>query len=57
MSTDLRVFVSSTYSDLRGYREAVASALRRLALIPVRLEDFGESDQPPLDAALGVCRT
>ena len=52
MSTDLRVFVSSTYSDLRGYREAVVSALRRLTLIPVRLEDFGASDQPPLEAAL-----
>jgi hypothetical protein len=52
MNTDLRVFVSSTYSDLRGYREAVASALRRLTLIPVRLEDFGPPDRPPLAAAL-----
>lgn len=52
MSTDLRVFISSTYSDLRGYREAVASALKRLTLIPVRLEDFGASDHPPVEAAL-----
>jgi len=54
MSSDLRVFISSTYADLREHREEVVSALRRVALIPVRLEDFGASDDRPLDAALGA---
>jgi hypothetical protein len=52
MNSDLRVFVSSTYSDLRKYREAVVSSLRRLSLVPVLIESFGATDQPPLDAAL-----
>jgi hypothetical protein len=52
MLEHFRVFISSTYSDLREYREAVALTLRRFGLVPIRLEDFDAEDQPPLDVAL-----
>ena len=54
MRDNLRVFISSTYSDLKDYRDAVAETLVRFGLASVRLEDFGSSDQPPLDAAIAA---
>jgi len=52
MGANLRVYISSTYTDLRAYREAVVSTLRRFGLGVVTMDEFGASDQPPLSAAL-----
>jgi hypothetical protein len=52
MPDQLRVFISSTYSDLREYRAAVVSTLARFGLMPVRLEEFGSAAEPALAAAL-----
>ena len=54
MPDQLRAFISSTYSDLREYRTAVASTLTRFGLVPVRLEEFGVAAEPPLAAALNA---
>nr|WP_240360016.1 DUF4062 domain-containing protein [Pyxidicoccus caerfyrddinensis] len=53
----MRVFISSTYSDLREYREAVVSTLRRFALELVSLEDLGAADQTPLEASFDAIET
>lgn len=37
----MRVFLSSTYSDLREYRRTVSEALTRLGLSLSRMEDYG----------------
>jgi hypothetical protein len=45
----LRVYISSTYSDLKEYRTAVASTLANFGLSSFGLEGF--ADEPPLAAA------
>jgi hypothetical protein len=47
-----RVYVSSTYSDLRGYRESVYRVLRQLGHDVVAMEAYTASDQRPLDRCL-----
>jgi WD40 repeat protein len=46
------VYVSSTYRDLKDYRDAVISALRRMKHHVVCMEDYGAADQRPLDKCL-----
>jgi ABC-type amino acid transport substrate-binding protein len=50
--SDLRVYLSSTYSDLREYRQAAIEIIRRLGLSVVALEHFGTAESPPLQASL-----
>lgn len=50
MSDRIRVFISSTFSDLAEYREAVIGILTRYDFQTVLLEDFGAIDNPPLEA-------
>ena len=49
-----RIFISSTYSDLTEYREAVKKAIRKTEAIDVSMEDFGSRDNRPLDECLRV---
>ena len=51
-----RVFVSSTFQDLKEYRQAVYVALRRLGHQSVAMEDYVATDQPPLEKSLDDLR-
>jgi len=42
-----RVFVSSTFEDLREYRARVCARLRELGCEPVAMEEFGSRGAPP----------
>jgi hypothetical protein len=46
------VYISSTYNDLREYRESVYRVLRGLGHDVVAMENFVASDQRPLDQCL-----
>ena len=48
----LRVYLSSTYEDLRAYREAVSAALRKSGLDVAQMEDYTAADERPLDLCL-----
>ncbi|MFJ5261379.1 DUF4062 domain-containing protein [Streptomyces sp. NPDC088387] len=48
----MRVYLSSTVSDLKDYREAVLSALRRLPLDVVAMEDYAAYDERPVQKCL-----
>ena len=47
-----RVFVSSTFQDLKEYRQTVYVALRRLGHQSVAMEDYAATDRPPLERSL-----
>jgi hypothetical protein len=47
-----RIYISSTYSDLKEARGAVAGALRKLTYDVVAMEDYSASDERPLDRCL-----
>ncbi|MGH9855684.1 MAG: DUF4062 domain-containing protein, partial [Blastocatellia bacterium] len=47
-----KIYVSSTYSDLKECREAVYRALRALRHDVIAMEDYIASDQRPLDKCL-----
>jgi tetratricopeptide (TPR) repeat protein len=47
-----RIYVSSTYSDLRAHREKVYRVLRKLRHDVVAMEDYVAADQRPLDRCL-----
>lgn len=47
--TSFRVFISSTFSDMRQYRDAVIAALNKADCIPYGMERFGATAVPPLD--------
>ncbi|MCI0345633.1 MAG: HAD-IB family phosphatase [Chloroflexi bacterium] len=51
-----RVFVSSTFKDLKRHREAARDAIRRLDGIDIAMEDFGARETRPRDASLKVLR-
>lgn len=48
----LRIYISSTFSDLEPYREAVYDALRKLRHDVIAMEDYVATDQRPLDKCL-----
>ena len=48
----LSIYLSSTYVDLVPYRAAVLEALRRQGHRVVCMEDYGASDQRPLQRCL-----
>lgn len=45
-----RVFVSSTWSDMLPYREAIQNALNKADCVPYGMERFGAQAIPPLEA-------
>lgn len=47
-----RIFISSTYEDLKDYRQAVYVALRRLGHQSIAMEDYVATDQTPLERTL-----
>jgi hypothetical protein len=47
-----RVYVSSTYSDLRTCRERVRSALRKLGHVDIAMEHYASEGRPPLEKCL-----
>ena len=47
-----RIYLSSTYSDLKECRELAYHALRKLGHDVVSMEDYGASDRRPLDKCL-----
>src|SRR5262245_16992236 len=47
-----KIYVSSTHSDLKEYREAIYKALRALRQDVIAMEDYVASDQRPLDKCL-----
>ena len=49
----MRIFVSSTFKDLRPEREAAQDALRRSELVPWGMELFVSEPSTPLDVCLG----
>ena len=48
----LRVYLSSTYEDLKEYREAVFAALEKGGLEVARMEAYTAADERPLDLCL-----
>jgi len=46
------VYISSTFSDLKDYREAVARALRKSGVSVIAMEDYVASDERPLERCL-----
>lgn len=48
----VKVYLSSTYSDLADYRESVYDSLRKIRHDVVSMEDYAAGDQRPLDKCL-----
>jgi hypothetical protein len=53
----VRIYVSSTYEDLRAERSAVQDALRDLGHEPVAMETYEAADQIPLERCLEDVRS
>ena len=51
-----KAYISSTYIDLVEYREAVYKALRKNRYDVIAMEDYGASDERPLDKCLADVR-
>jgi Domain of unknown function (DUF4062) len=49
---EIKVYLSSTYTDLVEYREQVLRVLRRTSLRVFAMEDYGARDDRPLDVCL-----
>jgi len=49
-----RVFVSSTFTDLREYRACVQDAIRQLGAVDVSMEHFGARDARPREECIRV---
>lgn len=56
MKESISVFVSSTFGDLKSYREAVRSSIRRLGLIDISMENFGSREDRPLKECTRLIR-
>ncbi len=52
----LRVYVSSTLSDLSEHRQEAIDAIRSIRAVPVALEDFAASQQSAVNACLAAVR-
>lgn len=53
----MRIYVSSTFEDLREHRVAAAQALRRVDCHPVAMEDYVACDDRPVDRCLDDVRS
>src|SRR5215471_6516261 len=47
-----RIYVSSTYEDLREHREAVYRALRMLGHEPISMDSYVAGDSHPIETSL-----
>src|SRR5215470_2996944 len=47
-----KIYVSSTYTDLKNYREAVYGILRKLRHDVIAMEDYVATDERPLQKCL-----
>ena len=52
-----KIYLSSTYSDLKEHREAVYRALRKMHHDVIAMEDYVATDQRPLDKCLEDVRS
>jgi exo-beta-1,3-glucanase (GH17 family) len=52
-----KIYISSTYVDLKKEREAAAQAVRRLLHQPIAMEDYVASDKRPVDKCLQDVRS
>ncbi|HEX8493540.1 MAG TPA: DUF4062 domain-containing protein [Pyrinomonadaceae bacterium] len=52
-----KIYISSTYGDLKEFREEVYRALRQLRHDVIAMEDYAASDQRPLDVCLADVAT
>jgi hypothetical protein len=48
----IKVFVSSTYTDLFDYRQAVCDRIRQIVAVDVSMENLGARDERPKDECL-----
>jgi hypothetical protein len=51
-----RVFLSSTFTDLIQYREAVQAAIKQLGAFDVSMENFGARDRRPTDECIRLVK-
>jgi tetratricopeptide (TPR) repeat protein len=51
-----RVFVSSTFTDLKDFREAVRNAIRQLGAVDISMEHFGARDERPKEECLRLIK-
>jgi hypothetical protein len=49
MPNERNVFVSSTFQDLKTYRQAVRATIRRLGAVDVAMENMGSTEERPKD--------
>lgn len=47
-----KIFVSSTFSDMKPYRDAIRSAVERAKCVPIGMEHFGAAAVPPLEKCI-----
>jgi hypothetical protein len=52
----VRVFVSSTFTDLIPFRESVQKAIRQLGTVDISMENFGARDERPKDECLRLIK-
>jgi hypothetical protein len=52
----MRVYISSTYQDLKKQRQAAAEAARLLGCQPIAMEDYVARDERPLDVCVADVR-
>jgi len=52
----LRIFVSSTFTDLEEYRKAVCDIIRQIGAVDVAMEHFGARDARPKEECLRLIR-
>jgi hypothetical protein len=52
-----KIYISSTYVDLKEEREAAAQAVRRLGHQSIAMEDYVASDKCPVKKCLQVVRS
>lgn len=52
----LRVFVSSTFSDLEEYRRAVCDIIRQFGAVDVAMEHLGAHDERPKELCMSLVR-
>ena len=57
MAADVKkVFISSTYNDLVGYRDVAIETIRRFGWLSVAMEDFLSKDERPKDLCLQLVK-
>jgi len=47
-----KIYISSTYEDLKDYRKAVYDTLRKMQHNVIAMEDYVATDQRPVDKCL-----